>query len=223
MSKPNVERKARQDRDVRERHGFLRIVRRILRATGSPFPHVGRISFRATILACFLLASCGKYDVDSAVLTPFNDECVASDYEGLIKTHLSDLAVTKDGKDRSLIVSELSKMAVKIWRVEPRPKNTCRIIFVIDNPNPLRFSFDVIFYYAIVTFIVDVESVCMNHNDWYSGAEFWIGTGRSQDWKFLRGRYGHPWKRIAEDGTYKYEYLPVCFDQTGKISGYLDG
>ena len=219
MSKPNVERKARQDRDVRERHGFLRIVRRILRAIGSPIPHVGRISFRATILAYFLLASCGKYDVDSAVLTPFNDECIASDYEGLIKTHLTDL----DGvRDRNWYVGVLSKMATKIWRMEPRPKETCRVIFVIDNPNPLRLSFDGIFFYAAVTFIVDAESVCLNHNDSYSHAVYWVEKGIPPVLS-LRGQQGHPWRRIYDNGEYKYEYLPVCFDQAGKIVGYLDG
>ena len=78
--------------EVRDRIG---IGHRILRAAGITIPHAGRISFRATSLASLLLASCcggtGSYTVQSVVLTPGNDDCRATDYEGMVKTRLRSL------------------------------------------------------------------------------------------------------------------------------------
>ena len=243
-SEPNIESNACRARDARERRGRIGIGRRILRlAAGNPIPHAGRISFRVTILATFLLASCGyntrSFIIESAILTPDNFECNAADYEGLVERHLSALGRPVASRDR--ILGTLSKMAVKIWRMDSKPEETCRVRFDIVNPEPPRIPFVYTIRYAIVTFIVEDDDVCLNRNDDNYGEEYWVRSEkwrRSQGTSILRGETGHPWRRIRGENAYSpvnwstpnwkapayvYEYLPVCFGRDGKIVGYLDG
>ena len=164
MTRPTDAASADRKREAREHSGILEIGRRMFRAVGIRVSHAARISIWAAILASFLLASCelSSYKVESAVLTPGNSECAVTDYESLLRRHLSSLAV--EGS-RSPVLDVLSKMATKIWRMKSKPEETCRVRFTIVNPDPLRPFGRPIFYFAVVTFIVDVDKICLNHND----------------------------------------------------------
>lgn len=212
-SKPNVESNTCRGCDARERRGRIGIGRRILRAAGITIPHAGRISFRAMALASLLLASCWGstrlYTVQSAVLTPGNDDCRAADYEGLVETHLRNLR----GQERDRIVRELSKIAAKIWRMKSRPEETCRVKFTIVNPDPLRIPHQYIFYFSIVTFIVDEDNVCLSHYVWEHPHYSPPGWRSNAEQPYVPKNRGEHWLPRNPGPYFSFESPPVCFDK----------
>ena len=120
----------------------------------------------------------------------------------------------------------LSKIAAKIWRMKSRPEETCRVKFTIVNPDPLRNPLQYIFYFSIVTFIVDDDNVCLSHYvwehphypppGWRAFAEPpYVPKNRYENWS------PEGWRK---PGPYvSFESSPVCFDQAGNIDGRFDG